>query len=48
MNKEMKLMISAHELMLRLKKFHGYFSLVKLTMSTQFYISPGRTGCLER
>lgn len=48
MNKGMKLMISGKELMLRSKKFHGWFTLSKWTMSPQFYISPVRTDCLER
>lgn len=48
MNKGMQLMISGKKLMLRSKKFHGWFTLLKGTMSPQFYISPVRTDCLER
>lgn len=40
MNKGMKPIISGEGLMLRPKKFHGCFTLLKWTMSAQFSISP--------
>lgn len=48
MSKGMKLIISGKGLMLRSKKFHGCFTLLKWTMSPQFSISPLRTDSLEK
>lgn len=47
MNTRIKLIISGKGLMLRSKKFHGCFRLLKGTMSPQFSISPVRTDSLK-